>query len=176
MTSRIARPAPDEYSPSHAGYVARVPEGDVRGLLRSQLGTTLALLRVIPEARGDHRYAEGKWTLKEVLGHMSDTERIMSYRALRIARGDTTPLPGFEQDDYVPNGNFAVRSIASLAEELEAVRRATIILFQHLSDAALERRGTASEHPVTPRALAYVIAGHELHHTEIIRTRYLESS
>lgn len=176
MSTTITRPAADEYAPYYAGYVRRVPEDDLRGALRAQLGTTLALLRGIGESRGDHRYAPDKWTIKEVIGHIVDTERIMSYRALRIARGDTTPLAGFEQDGYVPNGNFGQRTIANLAEELEVVRRGTIILFNHLDDAALTRRGTASGATVTPRALAYIIAGHELHHVDILRTKYLEKA
>jgi hypothetical protein len=174
MSISIARPGEEEYAPFYAGYVKRVPEGDLRGALRAQLGTTLALLRGIPESRGDYRYAPDKWTIKEVIGHVIDTERIMAYRALRIARGDATPLAGYEQDDYVPNGNFGQRTIANLAEELEVVRRSTIILFQHLDETALTRRGTASGSAVTPRALAYIIAGHELHHVDGLRTKYLE--
>lgn len=176
MAISITRPSEDEYAPMYAGYVRRVPEGDLRGALRAQLGTTLALLRTIGESRGDHRYAPEKWTIKEVIGHVIDTERVMAYRALRVGRGDATPLPGFEQDDYVPNGNFGQRSIAGLAEELEVVRRSTIMLFQHFDEAALVRRGTASGAPVTPRAIAYVIAGHELHHVDILKSRYLESA
>ena len=106
---------------------------------------------------------------------MGDTERIMSYRALRIARGDATPLPGFEQDDYVPAGRFDQRTIADLGDELSAIRQATIALFRHLDPEALARRGTASGNPFTPRALAHVIAGHERHHVAIVKARYLES-
>lgn len=176
MSVTIARPGTEEYAPSYAGYITRVPDGELRGTLRAQLGATLALLRGIPESRGDHRYAADKWTIKEVIGHVIDTERIMAYRALRIARGDSTPLAGFEQNDYVSMGNFGQRTIANLAEELEVVRRSTIILLQHLDETALARRGTANGLPVTPRALAYIIAGHELHHVDILRTRYLEQS
>lgn len=176
MSITIARPGEEEYAPVYAGYVKRVPEGDLRGALRAQLGTTLALLRGVGEPRGDHRYAPDKWTIKEVIGHVIDTERIMAYRALRIGRGDATPLPGFEQNDYVPNGNFGQRTLANLAEELEVVRRSTIILFQHMDETALARRGTASGAAVTPRALAYIIAGHELHHVDILRTRYLDGA
>ena len=174
MNTPISRPGADEYAPYYERYISRVPSGDLRGTLRAQLGTTLALMRGIPESKGDHRYASDKWTIKEVIGHIIDTERIMAYRALRIGRGDMTPLPGFDQDPYVANGNFGQRTLANLAEELEVVRRSTLILYQHLGEDALGRRGTASENPVTPRALAYIIAGHELHHVEILRTRYLE--
>lgn len=169
----IARPGTDEYAPYYGTYIGKVPEGDLRALLATQLGETLALIRSIPEARGVHRYAPDKWSIKEVIGHLSDSERIFAYRALRIGRGDTTPLPGFEQNDYVPTGRFDARTLRDLADELAAVRQATIQLFAHLDEAALERRGTASGKPVSVRALAYIIAGHERHHVGIIKTRYL---
>jgi hypothetical protein len=171
----IARPQPDEHAPYYGGYVSRVPEGDLLVMLEAQVGDTLALLRSIPEVRGTHRYAPGKWSIKEVIGHVCDTERIMAYRALRIARGDTTPLPGFEQNDYVPAGEFDRRTLVDLGDELSAIRQATLHLFRHLGPAALTRRGTASGNPFTPRALAYVIAGHERHHVEMLKTKYLES-
>jgi hypothetical protein len=170
---RIPRPAPDEYAAYYGKYIVLVPDGDLCALLGSQLTETLALLRQIPESRGAHRYAPGKWSIKEIFGHLCDTERIMSYRALRIARGDATPLPGFEQDDYVPAGGFDRRTLADLGEELSAIRRATVALFLHLDSDALARRGTASGNPFTPRALAYVIAGHERHHVGIVKARYL---
>ena len=169
----IARPGTDEYAPYYGTYIGKVPDGDLRAMLASQLAETLALIRSIPESRGGHRYAPDKWSIKGVLGHLADSERIFSYRALRIGRGDTTPLPGFEQDDYVPMGNFDARTLRDLADELGAVRQATLHLFAHLDQAAFERRGTASGKPVSVRALAYIIAGHELHHVGILKTRYL---
>ena len=169
----VPRPAADEYAPFYAGYIARVPDGDLCATLGAQLVDTLTLVRGIPEARGADRYATGKWSIKQVLGHVIDTERIMSYRALRIARGDATPLPGFEQDDYVPAGEFDRRTLADLVEELVAVRHATIQLLRHLDPAALARRGTANGTPVSARALAYIIAGHERHHVAILRAKYL---
>ncbi len=171
--SLIARPGTDEYSPYYGTYIGKVPDGDLRSMLSSQLAETLALIRSIPESRGGHRYAPDKWSIREVLGHLADSERIFSYRALRIARGDATPLPGFEQNDYVPVGRFDARSLRDLADELAAIRQATIHLFAHLDQAALERRGTASGKSVSVRALAYIIAGHELHHVGILKTRYL---
>ena len=174
MNTPITRPGADEYAPYYERYVSRVPTGDLRGTLRAQLGTTLALLRGIGESKGDHRYGPDKWTIKEVIGHVIDTERIMAYRALRIGRGDTTPLPGFEQDPFVEHGNFGQRTLANLGEELEVVRRSTLILYQHLGEDALARRGTASGQTVTPRALAWIIAGHELHHVEVLKTKYIE--
>jgi uncharacterized damage-inducible protein DinB len=172
-TCLIPRPAEDEYSPYYAGYIARVPDGDLCATLAAQLADTHALVHAIPEARGTHRYAPGKWSIKEVLGHVIDTERIMSYRAMRIARGDTTPLPGYEQDDYVSAGGFDRRTLQDLRDELAAVRQATIHLLRHLDPTALARRGTANGKLVSARALAYIIAGHERHHVEILNAKYL---
>jgi hypothetical protein len=172
-TCVIPRPAPEEYAAYYGTYIAQVPDGDLCALLTAQLEETLTLVRAIPEVRGTYRYAPGKWSIKEVLGHVCDTERIMSYRALRIGRGDATPLPGFEQDDYVPEGAFDRRTLADLGEELSAIRRATLELFRHFDPAALARRGTTNGNPFTPRALAYVIAGHERHHVAIVKAKYL---
>jgi hypothetical protein len=172
-SSPIPRPGADEYVAYYGKYISRVPDGDVCDLLARQVDDTLALIRSIPEARGTHRYAAGKWSIKEVIGHVNDSERIFAYRALRIARGDATPLPGFEQDDYVPAGKFDQRTLADLGEELSAIRQATLHLFRHLDVTAAARRGTASGNPITPRALAYIIAGHERHHVAILKEKYL---
>lgn len=169
-----ARPAPDEYAPYYEKYTALVPEGDVVETLGRQLDETLALLAQIPETQADSRYAPGKWSVKELVGHLIDAERIFAYRALRIARGDQTPLPGFEQDDYIETANFGARTLAELAEEFDIVRRSTLRLFVYLDDAAWLRRGTASDAEVSVRALAYMIAGHETHHMNILRERYLQ--
>lgn len=174
-TCVIPRPAADEYAPYYGAYISRVPEGDLCAVLVTQLGETLTLLQSIPESRGTHRYAPGKWSIKEVVGHLIDTERIMGYRALRIARADTTPLPGFEQNDYVPAGEFDQRTLADLGEEFAAVRQASLHLLRHVPPDAWTRRGTASGNPFTPRALAYVIAGHERHHVGILKSKYLGS-
>lgn len=169
----ITRPAADEYAPYYSRYISRVPEGDVLELLERQGRESSALLRALPEGRGAHRYAPDKWSVKEVVGHVADSERIFSYRALRIGRADSTPLPGFEQDDFVRVAGSDRRPLRDLVAELEAVRAATIALFRGLDDEALARRGTASGQAVTARALAYIIAGHERHHLEILRGRYL---
>ncbi len=169
------KPQPGEYNSYYEKYVSLVPDGDIIATLKSQIDETRGLLSTVPEDRGNFRYEAGKWSIKEVLGHLTDTERIMSYRALRIARGDTTPLPGFEQDDYVRTAQSNAFSLSSLLEEYIAVRRATVLLFEHMAAEACTRQGTASNNPVTVRALAWIIAGHELHHRAILKSRYLTS-
>ena len=167
------RPEKSEYPPYCEGYISRVPDGDILGILGKQLDDTLALIKTIPEARGDSRYAEGKWSVKEVIGHVIDTERVFAYRALRFARGDATPLAGFEQDDFVRGAAFDKRSLSDLADEYEHVRRATISLFANLDAEAWSRKGSANNNETSVRALAFIIAGHERHHVEVLRTRYL---
>jgi uncharacterized damage-inducible protein DinB len=173
MPMLVSRPAADEYNAYYDRYISKVPDGDIVRQLATQVSSTLELLESIPESKGDHRYAEGKWTVKESILHVIDAERIFGYRALRVARGDKTPLPGFEQDEFVPFSRAAERTLRDLAAELGHVRRASVALFEHLDEEAMSRRGTASNSPVTPRALAYIIAGHELHHVQILRERYL---
>ena len=167
------RPSPEEFAPYYARYIDLVPEGDLVETLELQMSQTMALLAPVPEERAGFRYAEGKWSLAEVLGHINDTERIMACRALRIARGDRTPLPGFDQDPYVTTSPAGHMRIRALEEEFAAVRHATITLLEHLDEAAWLRRGTASDKEVSVRALAWIIAGHERHHTNILRERYL---
>jgi len=132
----------------------------------------MLLLSGRDEKDGDLRYAPDKWNAKEVLGHVCDTERIFAYRALRIARGDETPIEGFEQDDYVKNGPFANAPMAEIVEDYIAVRRATLTLLRNLEEAAWTRRGTANKNAVSVRALAYTIAGHEVHHRRILEEKY----
>jgi len=173
MTPATAtHPKDDEYMPYYSKYISVVPEGGIVGILSEQLATTQGWLRTLSEAQGDYRYAPDKWSVKEVIGHICDGERVFAYRALCFARGDQSPLPSFEQDDYIKNGNFASRTLADIAEEFELVRRSTIALFQHLDAAAWTRRGTASDAEVSVRALAYIIAGHELHHLGVLHSRY----
>jgi hypothetical protein len=172
MSATAVRPTKTEYAPHYENYISLVPDEDVLVALDQQLAEMLILLRGVSEQHGTFRYAPEKWSVKEVLGHLIDTERIMSYRALRIARKDHTPLAGFEQDDYVKSGDFDQRSVASLAREFEQVRRASISLFRNLEPGAWESRGTANNVEVSVRALAYIIAGHELHHKTILRDQY----
>ncbi len=168
-----SRPHEGEYAPYYGKYIELVPAGDLIATLIQQINDTLALLRGLSEAQAETRYEPGKWSIKEMLGHLIDTERVMSYRALRIARADETPLPGFEQDDYVRAASFDSRTLANLLEEYLAVRAATVALFRNLEAAAIARRGTANNVPVTVRALAYIIAGHERHHVNVLREKYL---
>ncbi len=172
-TSAVARPAPGEYDPYYDTYISKVPEGGVLETLARLRESTGRLLAEIGEGRAGHRYAPGKWTIREVVGHLSDAERIFAYRLLRIARGDPTPLPGFDEQRYVPAGEFERRPLAEVAAEFRAVRDATLALLRGLEASALARRGVANNAPVTARALAYIIAGHEIHHVQVIRARYL---
>jgi hypothetical protein len=167
-----SRPEKGEYAENYEKYVSLISGNDIVSILEAQRLQTLQLFAGRSERDGNFRYGADKWTVKEVLGHVTDAERIFVYRALRIARCDSTPLPGFEQDDYVKNGNFGERTLAELVEEFAAVRTSSIILFQSLDKSAWQRRGVASNNAVTVRALAYIVAGHELYHRRILDERY----
>lgn len=167
------RPEPGDYADDYEKYISLVPQGDVVATLGQQLEATLALLRELPEEKGDFRYAEGKWSVKELVGHVCDSERVFGYRALCFARNDQTPLPGFDQDTFVNGARFGERQLSELIEELEYVRRANLFLFRQLNDEEWRRRGEANGQEVSVHALAYCMAGHELHHMQILRTRYL---
>jgi uncharacterized damage-inducible protein DinB len=171
-TTSSARPDAGEYASFYAGYVALVPEGDVVGALRDSGKEIAAALAAIPESRGGFRYGEGKWSIRELLGHVIDAERIFTYRALRVARGDSTPLPSFEENDYVRTAGSDTRTIADLADELRAVRESTLRMFSSFPDDAWTRAGIVSGRPVSVRALAYITAGHARHHLTILRERY----
>jgi hypothetical protein len=169
----MTRPDSTEHAPYFEKYISLVPEGDIVTTLGKQIEGTLGLLRGLNEAQGDLRYAPGKWSVKEVVGHLIDAERIFAYRALRFARNDATPLPSFDENSYVANANFGSRALADLAEEFRLVRGSNIYLLKNLDGASWLRRGVANENEISVRALAYVTAGHELHHVGIIRSRYL---
>lgn len=168
------RPDETEYVTHFARYVSLVPEGDILTILARQNEGTLTLLRGLSESQGGFRYAPGKWSIKELVAHLSDAERIFAERALRFARADQTPLPGFEENDYVRHGSFDSFHLADIVTGFENVRRSTLSLFRLMSKDATTRRGKANNAEISVRALAYVIAGHELHHMHILRTRYLE--
>ncbi|MEO8295460.1 MAG: DinB family protein [Gemmatimonadota bacterium] len=165
-------PAADEYFDFYAGYVRMVPETDPVPAMEAQGGITQSLLSGVSEERSLHRYAPGKWSIREVVGHLGDTERIMAYRALRIARGDAKPLQGFEENEYVRNASFDRRSLADLLAELADIRRTSLALFRGLEEACWNRRGTASGHEISVRALAFIIPGHERHHVRVLQDRY----
>ena len=169
----LGPPPASEYAPYQAGYVASVPEGDIFEILARQRTQFPEFVQSLGESRGSYRYAPDKWTVKEMIGHVNDTERVFAYRALRFARGDETALASFEQDQYVPMGNFNARTLASLTDEFAHIRAATLDLYYHLDPEALARRGSASGFVVSVRAMAYVIAGHVAHHEQILKERYL---
>lgn len=169
----IPRPDPSEYAPYYRRYVDAVPDGDLLDTLGTSVDETRALLDEVGEAGAGRRYAEGKWSVREVVGHVADTERVMAYRALRIARGDATPLAPFDENAYAAASGADRRTLADLAAELAHVRAATLDLLRPLDAEALGRSGVASGSPVTVRALAWIIAGHEAHHRRILRERYL---
>ena len=171
--SNIQRPGVDEFAPFYASYVNGVPDGDIVALLEEQAQTLDALLGSLSADRAEFRYAPDKWSVKDVVGHVTDTERIFGYRALRISRGDATPLSGFDQDTYVANAGFSRRSLADLLSEFRAVRGSTVALFRAMTAEESLRAGSANAVPVTARALAYITAGHERHHARILRDRYL---
>jgi len=171
----IARPEPDEYAPYYGRYVSLIEGNDIISTLEAQRRQMMLLLCGRQEADGDLRCAPGKWTVKEVLGHVCDTERIFAYRMLRIARDDRTPIEGFEQDDYVRNGPFGASPLPEIIDDYLAVRRATLTLLRNLDPQAWMRRGIANHCEVSVRAIAYLAAGHELHHRRVLETTYLAS-
>lgn len=167
------RPAAAEYGEYYGRYIGKIEGTDIVVVLEDQLRSSLALLRTVDETAGNFRYGPDKWSLKEVVGHMIDTERVFTYRALVFARGDETALPGFDQDRWVTHANYARAPLAGVVDEFEAVRRSTILLLRHLDPEAWTRKGVANGMNWTTRSAAFVIAGHLEHHIEILRTRYL---
>jgi DinB superfamily len=170
-TTRISRPNPDEHIAYYGRYISLVPDGDLVTELSSEIGNTAALLRASSD-RADFAYAPGKWTVKEVVGHLADTERVMGFRALWFARGDAQPLPGFDENAWVPSGRFADRTLGDLAEEFAAVRASTLAMARGLATESLARRGTANGAEISVRALLYIIAGHERHHVALLKEKY----
>lgn len=166
------RPAAGTYGEFYHKYITLVPDGDLRRLLPVIFDANFRALRTIAPEQERHRYASGKWSIREMVGHMADTERVMSYRALRIARGDTTPLPGFDENAFTANARYDDLPLEQILGELMAVHAATILLFENMADEAWDNVGTASNHPISVRALAYIIAGHELHHMNLLKERY----
>jgi hypothetical protein len=168
----LPRPAPDESSPYYHQYISQVPGEQIGSYLEHQLQELMRLITPLDDTTARSRYAPGKWSVKEVLGHLADTERIFSYRLLRIGRGDTTPLPGYDENAYVPAAEFDSRPLTSIVGELRSIRESTMALMDGLPRHAWTRRGEANGKAITPRALAYIIVGHMTHHTRVLRERY----
>jgi hypothetical protein len=171
--AEIAKPQKGTYQPYFERYIDLVPDENIFRLLEAQLLQMKGLVSEVPSYREDYRYAEGKWTIKEIIGHINDTERIMAYRALSGARGEAQSLPGFDENNYVTNANFNRRTMFDLVHEFGTIREATLSLFRGMTDEELDRTLTANNHITTPRALLFVIAGHVIHHERIIRERYM---
>jgi len=166
------RPSPNEYSPSHAAYISLVPDGNVLDVLRSQIDELAAVAARVPQDRETFAYGDGKWTVRQVFGHMGDGERIFAYRALCISRGETASLPGFDENEYVANSTSSSRELRDLAEELVLTRRANVHMFESLDEAAWRQTGSANGTPVSVNAIAWVMAGHTRHHLNVLRDRY----
>ncbi|MFB9862224.1 DinB family protein [Rufibacter immobilis] len=170
----IPKPLPSEYNDYYHKYIQPIPDQtDVLELLLKQRQEVTQLFGRVTESEANFAYEPGKWSIKELLGHMNDTERIMAYRALCIARGELTTLPGFDENAYVANSGFSQRTLAGLLKEHQVIREATVALFDTLAEDALSRVGSANGSPVSVRALAFIIAGHERHHLQILKERYL---
>ena len=173
--STAVRPAPDEYLAYYGKYIALVPENEALPALERQGEAMIEFLRGLSETQGALRYAPEKWSVKQVLGHVADGERVFAYRALRFARADETPLPGFDENHYVANATFDQQPLAELVDQLEAVRRGTLAMFRGIDGAAWARRGDANGSPVSVRALAFIISGHGYHHMGVLKERYLSA-
>lgn len=175
MTAPLARPGTDEYEAYYSTYIDKVPEGDVIDFLTSQITTTLELLASVPPALEQHRYAPDKWSVREVVGHVIDAERVFSHRAFSFARADQSPLPGMDQIDYASASNADMRPLPELAGELAAVRNSTLSMFRGLPEAAFGRSGVASGYSFSVRSFVFIIAGHEIHHREGLSAHYLNA-
>lgn len=171
---RATRPKADEHLEYYGRYIERVPDGDIVEILEKQISETIAFLRAIPESRVDYQYAPGKWTPRQIAGHLSDGERVFQYRAWRFSRADTTPVPGFDENHYVDHAPFTNVSMNDLIDEFEQLRRASVHMFRNMDADAMSRRGSANGAEITVRALAWIMAGHETHHMQVLREKYLK--
>lgn len=171
---RAVRPKPDEFLEYYGRYIDRVPDGDIVDTLSRQTTETIAFFKSIPEAKADYQYAPGKWSIRQVIGHLCDGERVFQYRAFRFSRADKTPVAGFEENDYVANAPYAKVSMEKLIAEFEYLRRASIYMFSNLDAEAMGRVGVANDNAVSVRALAFIMAGHVTHHVQVLKDRYLK--
>ena len=167
------RPEHDDYPEYYDRYMVLVEGEDIVETLKNQLQTSGKFFDSITEEQGSIAYADGKWKVKEVIGHVIDTERIMAYRALAIARGEKQSLPGYEQDEYVANAGFTKRNLKDLIEEYKTLRASNIVLFNSFDEKDLRKKGNANQSEISVLSLAFIIAGHELHHIKILQERYL---
>ena len=170
----MRRPKPEEYAPYYQKYIDKVKGDNPIKALENQIIAMQAFLSEIPEEKENYRYAEGKWSIKEIIGHLTDAERVFGFRALCFARKDKTPLPGFEENDYVAAANFQKRSFYNLVHEFNLVRESHLALFKTFDEDALSQIGTANNNLISVRALIFIMAGHEIHHLDVIRERYLK--
>lgn len=168
----LTRPSHTEYDAAFERYVSRVPEDDILPALEVQPGELSAALAAVGPERESFRYAPGKWSIRDVVGHMVDAERVMGYRALAISRGEKAQLPAFEEDDYAATAGYAHRPLASTLDEFASLRRSHVLMFRHLDREAWGRVGIANSLPITPRALAYVLVGHVRHHMAVLAEKY----
>lgn len=173
-TFRSTRPVEGEFPSYMTRYFALVPEGDIVETLTRQRSELNQFLTAIPESKGDYRYGPDKWSIKEVIGHMADGERVFGYRALRFSRGDTTPVAGFDENAYVANSRFSSSRLSDLIDELDHLRHTSVHLFSHLDADGMARQGVANDINVSVRALAFMIAGHTNHHIGVLTDRYLK--
>lgn len=170
----ISKPQPGEYAEWSAGYIAKVPNGPILEILEYLRDSTYSFFSRMTAEQADYTYQEGKWTIKENLAHMIDAERVFSFRAFCFSRGEQQPLPGFSQDDYMRHANIEEHTIQDLAHEFKVVRESSLYVYRSLTDEQAMLIGTASNHPVSVRALVYMTAGHELHHLDILKERYIK--
>jgi hypothetical protein len=169
----MSRPQPAEYDPYYQKYVSLVPEEDIVPALENQINDLKTMFDGVPDEKGTFAYADGKWTVKEILSHLIDGERMFAYRVFRIARGDKTPIEGFEQDGYIENSHANLRPIAELFQEFALLRKANVMFFRNLEDVDWVRTGTANSVEISVRSLAWIMVGHVRHHIDILRARYL---
>ncbi len=167
------RPKPGDYAQYYEQYISEIKGSNILKVLESQLSETIVLLKSVTEEKGNYKYAEGKWTIKEVIGHFTDTERIFAYRALCFARGETKVLPGFEQDDYVNSGKFNEKPLSDLINEFRLLRESNLVLFKSFNADSLAKAGRVEDNRVTVLAILFIIAGHTRHHLKIIEEKYL---
>ncbi|MBM3807144.1 MAG: DinB family protein [Acidimicrobiia bacterium] len=167
----MTRPQPAEFAQFYAGYISKVPDSGPAGLMKDQIAA-FARLKALPEDKGNYAYADGKWTVKEVIGHLADAERVFSYRLTRIARGDQTPLAGFDENAWAKSAPHGRRKLADVVDEMMAIRRSTLALVGSLDETSIGNTGVANNNPVSARAICWILAGHTRHHLDILAERY----